>query len=337
MQVDHRILIVDNSNERRQQLRLLLESRNYGVIEAANCEDAIELLSQMDVSLVLTETELPTMSGLFLLQKVKKLHPQLEVILVTNNDSSFNLLQALRLGAYDYIVRPIDTGEILDKTLERVFTHMALKEQNRMLLGELEQQNSNLQHALNLIKELNRSIEKVASATDVRDLFRTLLESTLKTIHAQRGFIALIDHHAEKLYLKAGSGISPANCRRYARGLPNGLTIHLLKKGKPVLVPGKMPSTYHSLTVETELRDLYEAPGLLAAPLHFLKKEVGIIVISGNTNISGRFSEHEMHFLIQLAHHACIALEKTGEIYLLKKNLSKKHTPDRESTPPATS
>jgi DNA-binding response OmpR family regulator len=324
MQVDHRILVVDNNNDRRQQLRTLLETRNYGVIEAANCEDAIELLSQMDVSLVLTETELPTMSGLFLLQKVKQLHPNLEVILITNNDSSFNLLQALRLGAYDYIVRPIDTGEILDKTLERVFTHVALRNQNQMLLGELEQQNHNLQHSLVLIKQLNSSIEKVSSATDVKELFKTLLASTLKTINAKRGFIALVDHHSEKLRLKAGSGIAPAQCRRYARELPHGLTAHLLKNGKPVLVPEKMPATYHSLSSETELRDLYEFPGLLAAPLHFMKKEVGIIVISGNNN-GGKFSEYEMHFLIQLAHHACIALEKTGEIHLLKKDLQQHH------------
>ena len=54
-----------------------------------------------------------------------------------------------------------------------------------------------------------------------------------------------------------------------------------------------------------------------------MKKEIGIIVISGNTN-GGNFTEHEMHYLIQLAHHACIALEKTGEIHLLKRDLEKK-------------
>ncbi len=331
MQVDHRILVVDNNNDRRQKLRVLLEERSYGVIEASNCEDAIDLLGQMDVSLVLTETELPTMSGLFLLQKIKQLHPNLEVILITSNDSSFNLLQAIRLGVYDYIVRPIDTGEILDKTLDRVFTHIALRDENRMLLCELEQQNRNLQHALNLIKQLNNSIEKVAAATDVRELFKALLGSTLKTLNARRGFIALIDHHSEKLCLKAGSGITQANCRRYSRGLPNGLTAHLLKKGKPILVPERMPSNYFSLSAESELRDLYEVPGLLAAPLHFMKKEVGIIVVSGNEN-GTRFSEHEMHFLIQLAHHACIALEKTGEIHLLKKGLRLKNSQDAEIT-----
>ncbi|PLY02371.1 MAG: hypothetical protein C0623_03930 [Desulfuromonas sp.] len=325
MSVNHRILVVDYNNDRRQQLRELLEERHFGIVEAANCEDALVLLDQMDASLVLTETELPSMSGLYLLQKVKQHHPTIEVILITNNDSSFNLLQALRLGAYDYIVRPIDTGEILDKTLERVLSHIALRDQNQLLLSELEQQNRNLQHSLNLIKELNRSIEMVSTATDVRELFKTLLASTLKTIHARRGFIALLDHHSEKLCLKTGSGIDPAHCRRYSRGLANGLTSHLLKKGEPILVPENMPSNYHSLSTGTELHDLYEFPGLLAAPLHFHNKEVGIIVISGNSN-GGRFTDHELHFLIQLAHHACVALEKAGEIHLLKKDLLRKES-----------
>lgn len=320
MTVDHRILVVDNNNERRKQLRDLLETRSLNVIEASNCEDAVELLGQMHVSLVMTETELPTMSGLFLLQKVKQLHPGVEVILITNNDSSFNLLQALRHGAYDYIVRPIDTGQILDKTLERVFTHIALREENRALLDKLEKQNESLQHALDLFKELNASIEKVVTATDVQELFRTLLTSTLEIIEARCGFIALVDRHSEKLYLKAGVGIPEAICRRYARGLPNGLTANLLKKGKPILVPQKMSTTFHSLAVETEMQDLYDSPGLLAAPLHFMKKEIGIIVISGHAS-NATFSEHEMHFLIQLAHHACLALEKTGEIHLLKKTM----------------
>jgi 2-keto-3-deoxy-L-rhamnonate aldolase RhmA len=51
------------------------------------------------------------MSGLFLLRRVKELRPEIEVILITHSASSYNLLQALRGGAFDFIVRPIDSGE----------------------------------------------------------------------------------------------------------------------------------------------------------------------------------------------------------------------------------
>ena len=320
MEIDQRILVVDDADDRRQQLRKLLEARDCAVVEASNCEDALGLLDQLDIHLILTEAELPTMSGLFLLQKVKQSYSNIEVILLTNNASSFNLLQALRLGAYDFIVRPIDTGEILDKSLERVFTHIALRRENALLLQELELQNDNMQHALTLLKALNDSIEQVAAAADVVSVFKSLLGSALHTIKARHGFIALLDHKHHRLALKAGSGISSALCKRYAEGIPPGLITALFEKGEPLLIKGELPPLYFDLARNTELSDLLASPGLLAAPLMFHEREVGIIILSGQKG--SEFNEHSLHFLIQLAHHACLVLEKTGEIYLLKKKMN---------------
>lgn len=317
---DQRILVVDDSDERRQQLRKLLEARDCAVIEASNCEDALELLEQLDIHLILTEAELPTMSGLFLLQKVKQAYSDIEVILLTNNASSFNLLQALRLGAYDFIVRPIDTGEILDKSLERVFTHIALRSENTQLLGALELQNNNLQQALKLLKTLNKSIEQVAAAGDVTEIFKSLLCSALNAVKARRGFIALLDHKKSHLALKAGAGISSDLCKKYAKGIPPGLTTDLFQKGRPLLVHGELPPACFDLARNIELSDLLAPSGLLTAPLKFHDREVGIIVLSGEKEAP--FNEHSLHFLIQLAHHASLVLEKTGEIYLLKKKMN---------------
>ena len=324
MEVEQRILVVDNLDDRRQQLRKLLEARDCTVVESSNCEDALELLDELNIHLILTETELPTMSGLFLLQKVKQSHSDIEIILLTNNASSFNLLQALRLGAYDFIVRPIDTGEILDKALERVFNHLALRKQNSLLLQELEDQNNNLQHSLSLLKALNDSFEQVAAASNVSELFKSLLISALKTIKGRRGLIALLDHKTGRLTLKAGAGISAQLCKKYSDGIPPGLITDLFEKGESVLVSGELPPHYFDLARNAELSDLLASPSLLAAPLKFLDREVGIVILSGHKETV--FNEHMLHFLIQLAHHACLVLEKTGEIYILKKKIKKRST-----------
>jgi transcriptional regulator with GAF, ATPase, and Fis domain len=226
----------------------------------------------------------------------------------------------LRLGAYDFIVRPIDTGEILDKALERVFTHIALRRENVLLLQELELQNINMQHALKLLKALNDSIEQVAAAGDVIEVFKSLLSSALNTVKAKRGFIALLDHKKHQLALKAGAGISADLCKKYSNGIPPGLTTALFDKGEPLLLQDKLPPDYFDLARNTELSDLLASPGLLAAPLTFHEREVGIIILSGQKD--AEFNEHTLHFLIQLAHHACLVLEKTGEIYLLKKMMN---------------
>ena len=132
---EKRILVVDNESQRRDNLNRLLRERGMEALEAASCEEALELLEGDErIGLVLTETELPSMSGLFLLRRVKELRPEIEVILITHSASSYNLLQALRGGAFDFIVRPVDGGEILSSALQRAFDHMARRRREAAMI-----------------------------------------------------------------------------------------------------------------------------------------------------------------------------------------------------------
>jgi CheY-like chemotaxis protein len=313
-----RVLIVDNIEERRDALNRMLREKHIEVLEADSCESALTLLRTETVPLVLTETELPTKSGLFLLQKVKQKYPDTEVILITHNASSYNLLQALRNGAYDFIVRPIDTGEILYNSLERAFGHVQLRQQNSQLLTELARNNRSLTHSLKMFKALNASIERVAAAMDIETLFMELLTSTMDVLQSRRGFLALFDRSGERLALKVGTGIPNDVCRRYAVGLPKGVTTAIAARGKPVLVRGPLPDWLAALADAEEQTDLLAAPGLLAAPLKLRGRVVGIVTLSGSPP-DRPFTEHEMHFLIQLSHHAALALEKAGVIHQLRR------------------
>lgn len=321
MQDQKRILVVDHSDQRRDYLKQLLEQHQIETVEAASCEEAMNLLGRETVDLILTETELPSMSGLFLLRQVKELLPELEVILITHNASSYNVLQALRNGAYDFIVRPIDTGEILFNAVDRAFSHCQLRRQNTRLLHELEQHNRRLQHNLKMMKALNASIERVSAALDIEELFSELLAAATEEIQADRGLLALFDRSGRTLALKVGQGIPPGHCRTYAAGIPPGLITEMAKGGKPVLVPHGLPDQMAPLAAPGELDDLLTLPGLLASPLRLKQRVVGIVVLSGHRPGSA-FGETELHFLIQLSHHAALALEKAGIIHQLRKGRS---------------
>lgn len=315
---DKRILVVDNDPQRRDNLKRLLSERQIEALEAASCEEALQLLATERVDLVLTETELPSKSGLYLLRQVKERHPELEVILITHNASSYNLLQALRNSAYDFIVRPIDTGEILFSALERAFAHIDLRRQNAELLRELERNNHSLRRALKMMQALNASIERVTAATDIEELFMELLGSAMRELQASRGLLALFDRTSGKLGLKVSKGIPPELCRQYSGGLPAGLTLALARRGKPVAIPGNLPEKLAALADPNELQSLLAAPGLLAAPLRLKERVAGIVVISGQQN-GQSYGEQELNFLIQLSHHAALALEKVGIIHQLKR------------------
>lgn len=313
-----RVLVVDPQEDRRKVLEQLLLERDIEVLEADNCEMALARLLHDPVSLVLTETELPTKSGLYLLQKIKQKYPDTEVILITHNASSYNLLQALRNGAYDFIVRPIDTGEILYNALDRAFGHIRLRQQNSQLVTELARNNRSLTHSLKMLKALNASIERVAAAMDIETLFMELLTSAQTELGVQRAFLALLDRNGDNLGLKVGSGIPEATCRQFARALPRGLTTEIVRRGKPIMVPGLLPAALARLAAPVEEAELLAQPGLLAAPLKLRDRVVGIVVLSGSPK-DHPFTEHEMHFLIQLSHHAALALEKAGVIHQLKR------------------
>jgi CheY-like chemotaxis protein len=314
-----RVLVVDNEPLRRDSLQQLLHEKDIDTLAAATCEEALQLLAGERVDLVLTETELPGKSGHYLLRQVKERQPEIEVILITHNASSYNLLQALRNNAYDFIVRPIDSGEILFSALERAFNHIDLRRQNAELLKELEKNNRSLRQALKMAMALNASIERVTAATDIEELFMELLSSAMGELQASCGFLALFDRTSGKLGLKVSKGIPPELCREYSAGLPEGLTLALARRGKPVAIPGNLPEKLATLAAPGEMENLLAPPGLLAAPLLLRERVAGIVVISGHQNSQG-FGEHELNFLIQLSHHAALALEKVGIIYQLKRD-----------------
>jgi len=323
---NRRILVVDNEPQRRDGLKRLLHERAIETLEADSCEEALQLLGREQVDIVLSETELPGKSGHHLLRQAKEWHPELEVILITHNASSYNLLQALRNRAFDFIVRPIDTGEILFSALERAFTHIDRHRQNSDMLKGLETNNRSLRRALKMMQALNASIERVTAATDIEDLFMELLSSAMGELQASRGFLALFERASGKLGLKVSKGIPPELCRQYSGGLPAGLILALARRGKPVAIPGSLPGKLTALAEPDEMEKLLATPGLLAAPLRLKERVAGIIVISGHQSSQG-YGEHELNFLVQLSGHAALALEKIGLIHQLRRDRAPVTTP----------
>jgi DNA-binding NarL/FixJ family response regulator len=314
----HAILIVDDVTKRRKHLKSMLVEREDTILEAETAEAALVLMQRSPVNMVITETELPTHSGLFLLQEVKQHHPETEVILTTHNASSFSLLQALRHGAFDFIVRPIDTSEILFNVIDRAFTQIDLRGQNQKLLAELEHRNRVMAQSLTMMTALSKAIETINSAIEISTLLGRLLDATLEALHAKRGLLALIRGNGRNHYgIKMSRGISTEFAQKYQDEFPEGLLLDIARSGSPMVVPGQLP-TYMMSRVTGEEQPLVVDPGLLSVPLYHRDRAIGVMIIFGHADGSP-FTDQNLQFLVQLGHHAAIALEKAGIIHQLKK------------------
>jgi two-component system NtrC family response regulator len=120
--MDHaRILIVDDEASQRDILGGFLRKQGYAVRQAASAPDALALLRAEPPDLLLTDVRLPGMSGLDLLREARSLSPDLPVIVVTAYGNVADAVEAMRAGAVDYVVKPVDLNALalrLGKALE---------------------------------------------------------------------------------------------------------------------------------------------------------------------------------------------------------------------------
>jgi two-component system response regulator PilR (NtrC family) len=133
------ILVVDDEKIIRESLSLVLRDEGYTVVEAENGKRAYELILKESVDLVITDLEMPEMKGTELLEKISDLKIQTSVIIITAYGSLTTAITALRNGASDYILKPVEFDEILIK-VKRLFETRDIFLENKILRNEINSQ-----------------------------------------------------------------------------------------------------------------------------------------------------------------------------------------------------
>jgi len=133
-----RFLIVDDEQSIRKLCMTVGESLGFSCMEANSAESALALLEEQPVHMILTDMVMPNMSGLDFLGKVKKLFPRTEVAVMTGHGSVETAVQAMKLGAYDYISKPFSPLEELRLFLRRMGEKVLLVEENQFLRDRVD-------------------------------------------------------------------------------------------------------------------------------------------------------------------------------------------------------
>jgi len=159
----HKILVVDDEEIIRDSLFYILEKEGYEVDKAENGKTAYDKMIANHFDLVITDIEMPVMRGTELLEKIKTLNVQTSVIVITAFGSLETAITALRNGASDYILKPVEFDELLIKT-KRLFEVRDLLLENRVLREEIHRKYDfeNIVGKANSIKKVYEMIEAVA-------------------------------------------------------------------------------------------------------------------------------------------------------------------------------
>lgn len=166
-----RILIVEDDSFFREVFSDLLKEEGYGVDVAASGEEALEMIGQGNYHLVVTDLVMQGVSGLDLLSAVKRQDPAVNVIMVTGHANLETAVFALKNGATDYLVKPINHDEFL-----HIVAHCM--EQRRLL-----DENQELKSLLNLFQVS----QTIANSLELDQIYPLLLDALSKEVGTSRG------------------------------------------------------------------------------------------------------------------------------------------------------
>ncbi len=194
------ILIVDDEQEIRDSLSEVLTDEGYLTYTAENGKVALTMLEDLHYDIIISDIKMPELDGVALLQKVKEQAPDTFVILITSYGSTETAIEAMRHGAIDYVLKPLDFDELILR-IKNIVLHKDLIREVRFLRQEISSQ-YNYEHIIGesvAMKRMYKLIDKVAPSTStvlVAGRSGTGKELVARAIHARserahRPFVAI--------------------------------------------------------------------------------------------------------------------------------------------------
>jgi len=132
-----KILIVDDDPGHLVSVKTIIRSWGYIVETADDGSVAVQMVKSSPVDLILMDVRMTKMSGIEALKQIKVYNPTIPIIIMTAYSSVGSAVEAIRSGAYDYLIKPLDF-EVLKLTIERASEHAGLREENRALKKHLQ-------------------------------------------------------------------------------------------------------------------------------------------------------------------------------------------------------
>ncbi len=155
MGVKPSILVVDDEDSFRSVVVELLLDSGYISTGAASGEAALSLLNQNHYDLIFTDLRMPGIDGVTLLKEVKRKSPTTEVVMMTSHSSVSSAIEALRLGAYDYLLKPLDNIEDILRLVGRVLEKREMEADKQQQVSVLHAKNMEIEKLYNDAKTLS--------------------------------------------------------------------------------------------------------------------------------------------------------------------------------------
>ena len=127
---NEKVLIIDDEEKILNLVTSYLEREGYDIFTAQNGLEGLKLSKEVNPDIIVLDIMLPGMDGIETLKQIKQIEPLIEIVMLTGHASIESGMEAMKLGAYDYVMKPCDIDELLIKSGD-AYQHKLLKEKEK--------------------------------------------------------------------------------------------------------------------------------------------------------------------------------------------------------------
>ncbi|MFH1823800.1 MAG: response regulator [Candidatus Firestonebacteria bacterium] len=295
-----KILVLDDEESIVELIRDILSQKDYEVKGFTDAKEALECILKETFDVVLTDLTMPKMSGIEVLKKVKKISPQTEVIIITAYATLETAIEAVRLGAYDYLPKPFEIDDLkhrVGKCLDK-----------KVLVEEVV--------TLRDIVSLYEVSQALSSSMGLKQLFDLILELVCRILNADSSSILLLDENTKTLRIEASRGLELEleDIEKIRIKVGEKISGWVAKSGETLLLINGL----HKYSLFSHLKSRNEVKCAIVTPLKVGESILGVLTLNSLKNV-GHFSEREQKLFAIFANNAALAIKDAKAYDKLKE------------------
>lgn len=297
-----RVLVIDDSQEIRDFLcEYILQPKGFEVMQASNGLMGLEMAIAKEPDLMIVDQQMPRLTGLEVLEKLKERGIEIPAILATAHGSEETAVAAFRLGIRDYVIKPFDADEI-SESVDRALRESRLQRERDQLVQQLMESNSQLQRRAQELNVLYGVGKSVASSLDLEEVLHRVVEAAVYVVGAEEGSLMLLDEEHGELYIRASKNLD-SKARSLRKRVNDSLAGKVLQTKRAIAIgnDSQWKRTHTALLVKS----------LIYVPLILQNKPIGVLGVTNRLKETS-FDSNDTRALSALGGYATIAINNAN-------------------------
>ncbi|MBK8984768.1 MAG: response regulator [Chloroflexi bacterium] len=310
-----RVLVIDDSEEIREFLsEYILKPKGFEVLLASNGLMGLEMAIAKEPNLMIVDQQMPRLTGLEVLEKLKERGIEIPAILATAHGSEETAVAAFRLGIRDYVIKPFDADEI-SESVDKALRESRLARERDQLVQQLMESNSQLQRRAQELNVLYGVGKSVASSLDLEEVLHRVVEAAVYVVGAEEGSLMLLDEDQGELYIRASKNLD-SKAQSMRKRVSDSLAGKVLQTKRAIAIgnDSQWKRTHTALLVKS----------LIYVPLILQNRPIGVLGVTNRLKETS-FDSNDTRALSALGGYATIAINNANiysEIEREKNTLS---------------